>query len=254
MTDLVLAQAAKRDAEQRPGGAPYMSYPGFQNYFARFRTEGLPSRFDGSYFGNASGSLVSQVRSTLHHLDLIDEERRPTELLKIIAEADDAEQKQHLRTIFEEKYSDALALGKNATSGELADVFRNRGLTGATVEKAITFYLGMAQDLGFELSPHFRKGRPPTSNGAARRRRPQKTAERTPPPPPPTQQRTNSQPTTLEEQKAAYVTMLMDLAKREDMSGDAQPALLDRIERALGIGGSPPTPQDGGGGDTTNLP
>jgi hypothetical protein len=127
---------------------------------ASFRTEGLPSRFDGSYFGNASGSLVSQVRSTLHHLDLIDEERRPTELLKIIADADDAEQKQHLRTIFEEKYSDALALGKNATSGELADVFRNRGLTGATVEKAITFYLGMAQDLGV-----------PFGSAAARRHR-----------------------------------------------------------------------------------
>lgn len=231
------------EAKQQAPGAPYMSYKGFQNYLTRFSEEGLPGRFDGSYFGNQSGSLVAQTRGTLRYLDLIDDDKHPTDLLKTIVEADEGERKQHLKMIFEEKYADALALSKNATAGQLAEVFRERGLSGATVQKAITFFLGMAEDLGVELSPHFKKGRAAASNGGTRKRRAAKTT-----PPTPTPHVVEHKPTSVEAQKAAYVNMLMELAKKDDADGNSQQALLDRIEKALGIG------VPNGGGGTTDSP
>jgi hypothetical protein len=225
--------AVEDDEKKQSGSAPYMSYKGFKNYLVKFGENGVPARFDSSYFGNVSGSLIAQVRGTLHHLDLIDDERRPTELLKKIVSADDAGRKTYLREIFEEKYSDALSLDKNATSGQLAEVFRARGLGGATVQKAASFFLSMAQDVGVEVSPLFKKSGTPSTNGGARRRRASRT-QQTPPPPPPRIDPPKA--TTVEEQKAAYVTMLMDLAKNSQ-DETVQDSILNRIERALGIGG-----------------
>lgn len=226
--------AAGDDEKKQSGSAPYMSYKGFQALLARFAKEDVPSRFDSSYFGNVSGSLIAQVRGTLHQLDLMDDERRPTELLKTIVHADDAGRKTYLRELFEEKYSDALALDRNATSGQLAEVFRARGLGGATVDKAVSFFLSMAQDVGVEVSPHFKKGGTPSGNGGVRKRRASKTQQQHPSPPPP---RDPPKATTVEEQKAAYVNLLMDLAKNNE--DDNQDSILNRIERALGIAGAP---------------
>lgn len=227
-------QVAPQAEEAHPhASAPYMSYKGFKNYLTKFREDGLPARFDGSYFGNASGSLVAQVRGTFYFLGLMDEAKAPTDLLKLIVESDEDEQGEYLKLIFEEKYADALALDINATSGQLAEVFRDRGLSGATVTKAITFFLGMAEDVGATLSPHFKKGRTAASgNGGGRKRRAAKAVEPPVAPTPPPRAATE------EEQKAQYISMLMDLAKDNDESS-VQQSLLDRIEKALGIGGTP---------------
>ncbi|GGD15540.1 DUF5343 domain-containing protein [Nocardioides daphniae] len=235
------------DDVRQGSGAPYMSYKGFLNLLTRFSEEGLPGRFDGSYFGNASGSLVAQVRGSMRFLDLIDEEKHPTDLLKTITEASEDERKQYLKMIFEEKYADALALSKNATAGQLAEVFRDRGLSGATVQKAITFFLGMADDVGVELSPHFKKGRVAASNGGSRKRRAAKTAPAAPTPAP-TPHVVEPKVSSVEAQKAAYVNMLMDLATKDNADANSQQTLLDRIEKALGIGAP------GAGGGPTDLP
>lgn len=238
---------APEEGKQKSPGAPYMSYRGFQNYLTRFAEEGLPGRFDGSYFGNQSGSLVAQTRGALRYLDLIDDDKHPTELLKTIVEADEDDRRQYLKMIFDEKYADVLALSKNATAGQLAEVFRERGLSGATVQKAISFFVGMAEDLGIELSPHFKKGRAVAASGSSRKRRATKSPAT--PASAPTQHSLEPKLTSVEAQKAAYVNMLMDLAKQDHAEGDTQQALLDRIEKALGIG----LPSASAGG-TTDSP
>ncbi|PKQ30735.1 MAG: hypothetical protein CVT62_12355 [Actinobacteria bacterium HGW-Actinobacteria-2] len=220
----------RSEAKQTVPGAPYMSYKGFRNFLANLAANGMPDRFDGSYFGNVSGSLVAQIRGALRYLDLIDDDKRPTDLLKDLVEQDEQSQNDLLRMIFDEKYSDALALSASATSGQLAEVFRQRGLTGATVEKAIAFFLGMATDLGVELSPHYRRGRAVASSTGASKRRRGKVA------PQGGDQSDNPPLVTVDAQKAAYVEMLMELAKKEGGEGAAQAGLLDRIEKALGIG------------------
>jgi len=224
--------------KQGASTAPYMSYKGFKNLIVKF--DGAPpGRFDSSYFGNASGSYVAQVRTTLKYFDLIDDDKHPTDLLKDLAAANEGDRQLTLKMMFEEKYADALALSANATSGQLAEVFRTRGLSGATIQKAIAFFLGMAEDVGVDISPHFKKGRAvATSNSGTRRRTkralpapPSPPAGPTPPPPPSV--------STAEQQKVKYVDMLMALVQSAEPG--AQPELLDRIERALGYDNPPAT-------------
>lgn len=225
----------------RVTAAPYMPGGTFTNAFAKYADAGLPDVFDKSFFGNISGSTIAQIRSTLRYFDLIDDEYVPTQMMRDLVEADEEARKVLLKAMVEEKYADALALSQNATAGQLAKVFNERGLTGATVDKAIAFYLHMLEYLGIPYSSHFKKRR--TSNGGgSRRRAAKKQAQETPPPPP------KPKLSSAEEQKAAYVQTLLDLAKKEGAEADLQDRIFDRIERALGIG-SEPSAATGGGGD-----
>lgn len=223
--------------------APYMPGRSFTNSFEKYAQDGLPDVFDKSFFGNISGSTVAQTRSAMRYFDLIDEEYAPTELLRGLVEADEETRKSMLKMMVEEKYPDALALSQNATAGQLAKVFNERGISGATVDKAISFYLHMLDYVGIPYSSHFKKRR--SSNGT-RRRTAKKQVQETPPPPHHT---VRPKVVTEEEQKAAYVQTLLELAKKDGADAEVQDRIFDRIEKALGIGTGSSAPA-GGGGDT----
>lgn len=234
------AHGVEGGQEPPPGGvraqsAPYMAGRAFTNMFDKYGADGLPDVFDISFFGNISGSTIAQIRSTMRYFDLIDDDYVPTGRMRELVAAEEETRKSILRTIVEEKYADALALSQNATSGQLAKVFAERGITGATVDKAIAFYLHLLDYLGFPYSANFKKRRP--SNGGSRRRKQIPKSEGSTPnvPPPPPQKITTEQ-----EQKAKYVEMLMQLAAKDDAAVDLQKDLLDRIEKALGIGKADP--------------
>jgi hypothetical protein len=245
MTDVAEDDAAQDDTavpessegpKQQSARAPYMSYRGFRTLVGDLRQDGIPGRFDKSYFGGQSGSLIAQTRGTLRYFDLIDDQQHPTDTLTALVTADNAAaEKAVLRKLLEAGYPDALALSLNATAGQLADVFRQRGLSGATVQKAIAFYVSLADEVGVEVSPHFRKGRVTTATGNGARKRSIKVVRRTPPPPPVAQ---TTKPPTEAEQRAAYVEMLMTLVQKNE--SNVQESLLDRIEKALGIDSAAP--------------
>jgi hypothetical protein len=218
-------------------GVPYMSFVSFRSYLDRFREQGLPAVLDRSFFGNQSGSLTAQVRGTMKALGLINEEYRPTPLLERLASSDDETRIRLLRDLTLSKYEDAQALGATATQGQLADVFRARGISGATVTKAITFYLALAEYVGIEISPFF-KTTNFSGNGG---RRPARKRPSAPAPPPVVQPATAPQVSMEEQKKSAYIDLLMELAKGGDgsSSGTDRQDLLDRIERAIGIPGTP---------------
>lgn len=222
--------------------APYMPGGAFTNSFARYADGGLPDVFDKSYFGNISGSTIAQTRSTLRYFDLIDDEYAPTDMMRDLVAADEETRKSLLKMMVEEKYPDALALSMSATSGQLAKVFNDRGINGQTVDKAISFYLHMLDYLGIPYSSHFKKRRA-SNGGGSRRRAAKKQVQETPvvhaPPKP--------KVATEEEQKAAYVQTLLDLAKKDGADAEIQSAIFDRIEKALGIGTT--AAPSGGGGD-----
>lgn len=231
MTEIEVYAKTEAEPRQQAASAPYMSYKGFKNYLVKFQTEGLPARFDGSYFGNVSGSIVAQVRGTLRYFDLIDDDRVPTAALQAIADASEADIATMMKAVFEAKYADCLALAQNATYDQLADVLRDRGLSGATVRKAVTFFIGMADDMGVPYSPHFKKARTSSGNGTTRRRT-KKVTEPVPAPAPPVQQK--EQDNSSEALRAKYINLLMT---KVEQAGDGQldADLLNRIERALGF-------------------
>lgn len=170
------------------------------------------------------------MRGALKFLGLMDDERRPTPSLHVLVAADDAERKDLLRAVTKEKYAEAIQLGEaNGTQGQLEDVFRRGGLSGATVTKAVAFYLGLAEYLDLPVSKYFTRTRSTAGSGGSsprrtiRRKRPQAKVE-------PPRQAQDASP--LDAKKSAYIDMLMNLAANND--GVVQTDLLDRIERALG--------------------
>lgn len=221
---------------------PYIAFPTFVRMLNRLRDHGVPNVFDASYFGPTSGSTIALHRGTFRTMGLMDDDKRPTPLMRELAAADDDQRTQMLRDIGDQLYAEALQLGPQATSGELADVFRSQGISGATVQKAVSFFLAFADHVGYQLSPHIKPLRLTSSKGSTRRRRPPRSA---------TSGRvvdqTHQEPMTLHKpvetldaKKAQYIDLLMDLAKSGAKDGELADSLLDRIERSLNMA-SPPT-------------
>lgn len=220
----------------------YMSFTGFRSLLDRLGNEGLPQVFDRSFFGEYSGSLIAQIRGTFRFLDLIDEDKRPTDQLRAIIDADEQGRIALLRKVAEEKYASALALGADATQGQLAEVFRVAGLSGESLTKAINFYVGLADYVNLPVSPFFKRPTVRVSTGSgngprrtsSRRRKPSNV----PVEPPAAQGQQSVSP--IEEKRSAYIDLLMKLAEQSGANGgEVQQDLLNRLERALGYESSP---------------
>jgi Family of unknown function (DUF5343) len=164
----VAQEVTMNDAPADTFTPPYISFAQLQNVLERMRNEGVPSRVDRSYLGSWSGSAQAQFLKAARSLGLIDDFGRPTETLKhLVREPDN--RPALIAQIINEKYPDALALGKTATQQQLEEVFRGYdGISGSTTRKAITFYLHAAKYAGIELSPFFSAGRSSSGGGGSR--------------------------------------------------------------------------------------
>jgi hypothetical protein len=225
------------------GGAPstgrtpaYSSLASLRTLLDTLHENGLPATFDRSFFGGYSGGLIAQTRGTLRFFELIDETNRPTDQLRQLVDADEPGRKAILRRLAEERYPDEIQLSEQSgTHGQLLALMRERGLSGATADKAASFFMHLADYTELPISQYYRQRRStsaangPRPNGrrragGGRTGRPASQAE-VPAALPPNN--------TLDVKRSAYVDLLMKLADRED--GEMPPEeLLDRIERALG--------------------
>ena len=119
----------------------------------------------------------------------------------------------------------------NATRAQLEDEFKKYEITGATLRKAISFFLHAANFAEIPLSPYFGK----ISAGAATRKpaRKRPPAPKTPPSgsqtPPSVTPDTTTGVTALRKQ---YIEMLLKKAETQEQMDDS---LLDRIEALLGF-------------------
>ncbi len=240
---IALVEPALQDAEAAVATTlPYMSFAGFRSLLGRLQEEGVPQVFDRHYFGNRSGSLLAQIRGTLRFFDLMDDEKRPTQALRSLVEASEQERVEQLKQLALAQYGDIVELGKgNGTYGQLSERFRARGLSGATVDKAITFYLGLADYVGFPVSPFFRRGRAASGGTSTAPRKVGRKRKLVATPHVPNDASQPAQPAlrTPDVQKSAYVEMLMEMAQKATPGEPAHADLLDRIERALGMAQPP---------------
>jgi hypothetical protein len=207
---------------------PYVSFKTMQNLIERMAAEGgVPSRIDRSYLSNLPGSTQTQVIAGLKSLGLIDQQLRPSQLLITMVENPDI-RPEAIGGAITEHYGAALALSKNATQQQLEEVFRDYGVTGSTMRKAIAFFLAAVKFAGIELSPHFRTPRVQTANG---RRRPAKRKT-----PKPEDDHTPEPEAPMDDLKQQYVASLV----KKVGEGDADPDLLSRVEWLLGFREEPP--------------
>jgi hypothetical protein len=141
---------------------PYLPFSTFRTLLEKMEKEGVPGRIDRTYLGYTSGIMQTYLIATLRSFGLIDENNSPTDELVKLAKAGD-ERPAALRPLIETHYSRQLALGRNATAGQLDEAFKP--LQGETKRKAITFFLHAAKYAGIELSRHFKAPRAPRTTG-----------------------------------------------------------------------------------------
>lgn len=225
------------DEVKKAWSPPYVPFRTLLNLIEKMENEGVPNQIDKSFLSNLSGGTQSHLWASMRALDLMDEKQAPTGVMRSLVTAGDA-RPTHFKELLTAKMPWAVALGTTATHKELVDAFgeHSPNLSGATRDKAVSFYLAAAAYSGVPLSKWFRSK--PGSGSSAQKRAPRKrrasgNAKRAEDQ---SQQNGDSTiPTSFDEMRAAYFTALLDKVK----AGDGDADLLDRIEKLLAIEGTP---------------
>lgn len=135
---------------------PYVSYKTVQNFLERLKV-GIPSRIDTSLMNTFSGTVQSQLISTLRYLNLITQHGTPTEHLTRLVNSEEHEKQKTLREIIKISYpflfTEDVDLGR-ITPNLLNELFVSAGTSGGTTQKCIAFFTALAKDARIKLSPH----------------------------------------------------------------------------------------------------
>ncbi len=227
MTELNDTNAASLSAP------PYISFRTLLNLIERMATEGAPRRIDRSFLSGLSGGYQTQVMAALRWLGLIGDGGAVQDRLTDLVDRPE-ERSALIATILRERYPEVVALGEeNATQGQLEEEFKKYGISGATLRKAVAFYLHAANFAGISLSPFFKTPTTSDNRTTTRRRRTRTTVTKTPPEPDGTTSTSGRSASKTEELRTRYIEMLM---KRVDEQEEIDDRLLDRIEALLGYG------------------
>jgi hypothetical protein len=228
----VLAMPDAQNGSAEKWVPPYISFRTLLNLFERMESSGVPPRIDRSYLENLSGGYQTQVMATLKALDLIEDDGTVRPVLTALA-TDRASRKGAVAELVRRFYPEPVRLGSvNATRAQLEDVFKKYEITGATLRKAIAFFLHAATFAEIPLSPYFGKVSPGTATRKTARKRipaPNPPAVDGGPTPPSV---TPDATTGITPLKKQYVEMLLKKAETQEQMDEG---LLDRIEALLGF-------------------
>jgi hypothetical protein len=156
----------EKTIESKP---PYVAYRTFTNFIASLRESGLPNRIDRSVFVGVSGANQSFLLAALSFLGLINKDGNPTASLKDLAENPNNEKaifakatKENYDFIFDGSFNI-----NSATTAQLTEKFKERGIGGSTITKAISFFTSICEAAEIKISPHL-KGRSGGASGVKR--------------------------------------------------------------------------------------
>lgn len=150
----------------------YVPWRTLMNYINSLRESGLPSQINRSVMEKTSYSGQAQLLAGMRYLGLIDAPGTPQAILAQWVEADEANQTKIIGKILSDRYNfvfDNLDLAR-ASPAEVDKQFRERGVTGSTAIRAVSFFLNAADAAGITLSPHLKK-KSGSSTGVTRRTR-----------------------------------------------------------------------------------
>jgi hypothetical protein len=147
------------DGEVQHGAPPYISYLTFKNCIDWLATEGVPLRFDRSFWSKKySGSLGPQLMGGLRFLGLLAGEQ-PTSKLEQLVHARGDDRKECLRALYRAAYT-VVDFGQleRATTGMLKEWFdQYTTIEGATQRKAESFFINALKDADVPLSNPLKK-------------------------------------------------------------------------------------------------
>lgn len=145
-------------AEPQKWVPPYISFTTLLNLLDRMRDDdGAPPQIDKSYLKGMSGGYQSQVLASMKSVGLIDKDGKVQDSLTELVAAKDRDARVPLiAAMLQEFYPEPVRLGTiKATQGQLMDAFKEWGIGGDTLRKAIAFYLAAAKYADVKVSTLF---------------------------------------------------------------------------------------------------
>lgn len=159
--------------EQKPLTPPYVPYRTFNNSLNKLQERGVPGRIDASVFTGQSGSGIAALLAAYKYLGLMTESGAPTDTLKQLVAATESDRAPLIKELLESRYEFLQQPNidlSDATTQQIEQAFRDQGIGGSTITKAVSFFLTAATAAGLEVSKHI-KTPPPKRNGAPRAKR-----------------------------------------------------------------------------------
>lgn len=140
--------------------APYGPFQTFRNFLEQLSSDSvLPGRIDTSVTLNMSGGGRSQLLLALRFFELVaGADDAVTDRLRSLVRQNEEARVQWAGSELRLRYAGALELSEaGGTNAQLREWFIEQyGHAGTTAEKAIRFFMQMADYANLELSPHFR--------------------------------------------------------------------------------------------------
>ncbi len=150
---------------------PYLPFRTFKSYIESLSSSGIPAKIDRTVLRSRSGSEQTMILASLRYLGLISADGVPTVALTKYVNAEAGDRQTVLGELLKMRYAFLFLSNfnlKNAVPSQMRTAFEDQGLSGGTVQKAIAFFLGAAQEAGIEVSS-FLKVR--AARGASQSRR-----------------------------------------------------------------------------------
>jgi hypothetical protein len=178
-------------AEPERRSVPYTVYATAINFLEKLKEHPLPQKIDKSLMPNLSYATQPQLLAALKCMGLIADDGSPTAKMGRLVAADAKQRPAIIGEVVRETYPFLFVNGfdlKRATPEELDNKFKEAStVSGATVDKAVKFFIAAATEGGIALSPHLAQRKSSPSNGAKRKRakraRSDGASEASPPPP-----------------------------------------------------------------------
>ena len=167
--------------------APYIPFKTFVTFIQKLHETNAPSVIDRSVFPTMSGSVRSQLMSTLRFTGLIDSQGTvQSNLLTIVNSYNTEAWTETISKFVFDAYADIIGDVNldNGTAAQLREAFRERGSVDKQVlDKAVRFYLAALDASGVTYSPHFkvrqqRTGRPRKSKSTKKKGKSEETGFR----------------------------------------------------------------------------
>jgi hypothetical protein len=160
-----------KPADKMPTPA-YGSFKTLTSFLDEVRDTGhVPLRIDRSLMPKLSGSAANETMATLKFLGMVDSQTsKPTGVFERYVAAGEQERKDLLAGMLKSSYAFLLDRPgfdiKRASGQQVAEIFRETGVNGSTLSRAIGFFLAAAKEAGIDVSPNVK---PPVTRSTGAR-------------------------------------------------------------------------------------
>lgn len=158
--------------------SPYPAFATFDNFINELskKPEMVPPRIDNSVMKGMSGGTQSQLKLAMRFFGLVEgDDDTVADPLRDLVRLDPDARKVKYAEMVVASWPEAMTLAAEAgTAGQLSELFTDLyGHMGSTKDKAIRFFLQMAEMAGVPLSPNFAVPRATPTGTRKKRKKPE---------------------------------------------------------------------------------